>query len=174
MIHGHKPNGETRLSLGYIAGLFDGEGNINIGGINRKGAGVDHIHWHRHIGLTNNNYEIICRLQRQLGGRIFKVGRKPTGPESRWKQSWRWVISGSTSDLFLKLIYPWLIIKRPVADVYLRFAETVVPVGHRLNPTTTLLRYSLYRELIALNTKGLGPALVGKIKLPVALRGKVA
>jgi len=161
------------LSLQYVAGFFDGEGNISLGGSNKKAIRknslgrtriIDHIMWVRRVSIANTKLTILQQIQKQFGGTIYKHGHKPS---LDWEQGWRWNVHGGQSTRFLKKILPYLVIKRPQADVFLEFAETVRRPGqHSLPYDVIKKRHELYTRLRSLNAKGNRAPTVGAIQLP--------
>ncbi len=166
------------LHLEYIAGLLDGEGNIGIGGqrhigkkINSLGSirFIDHIKWSRRISIANTYLPVLNLLREQYGGTVYKAGTPiyKGKDNEHWKQCYRWNIHGGKSAEFLKKIYPFLVIKRDRAKLFLEFSETVRKPGqHTLPEEIIKLRYEVYKKLITLNSNGTGPKRVGKITLP--------
>lgn len=105
----------AKTDLAYMAGLFDGEGCVSIA---------------KHS--SNRYYNIACYLimaneylpqlfQFRFGGRVSRKYNHPNKPE--WRPYWRWAISSQQAYRFLKTIYPYLILKKPQAEVAFKFIE---------------------------------------------------
>lgn len=88
--------------LAHAAGFFDGEGCISLA-ISKTGTA------HIRTSVANTNKEVIEYLQTQFGGRFFN---RPNKKQSKCKDSFTWVLYGKDCIRFLKLIKPWIIIKR--------------------------------------------------------------
>ena len=108
--------------LGYIAGLFDGDGGAReITSKLRKGRV-----WGLEVYIDNTNYDVIKWLAKTLkSGRVFRVKRKNKNP--KWKDAYRFQIA-SVMDcyLFLKSIYPYLIIKKELVNELLKKADEML------------------------------------------------
>ena len=105
-----------RTDLAYIAGLFDGEGNIGI--VKRRhlaGRTVPTYHLVARVGMVD---EIIPRwLQMAFGGYIHH--RKRLDPKHR--DVYTWSVGYNTATDFLKTILPFLKLKRPQAELAIKF-----------------------------------------------------
>jgi hypothetical protein len=85
-----------KLTRAYIAGLLDGDGNIDT--YDKQVV----------IGFTNMSTGLIEFLQDSVGGNAYKC--KPT--------TWRWQLSGvKIQELFLLSILPYLVSKREKAKI---------------------------------------------------------
>jgi hypothetical protein len=93
------------MNLAYVAGLFDGEGCVNLSR-NRSGCFV-------RVFLTNTNLELLERLKESFGGDIKKLSGRKKG----WKQAYVWRLSWSKAVSFLDSIQPWLLNKWRQAEV---------------------------------------------------------
>jgi len=99
--------------LAYYAGFFDGEGSIMITHRTKK-------HYHTlEIRITNTNYQVLKQFEDCFGGGVYK------GSVINWryKPRWQWCISASKALAFLKLIYPYLRLKKKEAETAIEFQE---------------------------------------------------
>lgn len=106
-----------KSELFYLAGIFDGEGCISV----TKGQDHKSINPHYSVvvalGLT---HEYIPQLLRfHFGGSVYKMKPKYLG----CKPAWKWQISSSNALSFLKIIAPYLRLKRAEAELAIRFQE---------------------------------------------------
>jgi len=105
--------------LPYTAGIIDGEGSIGI-------------HWHksksRHslgyyglrVTVGNTNPWLIQFLKFNFGGSI--TVRHRLNPV--WKDAWHWTIYEKQAMNFLKLVVPYLQLKKPQAELAIVFQQT--------------------------------------------------
>lgn len=99
-------------ALGYIAGLVDGEGNINISTAFCVGKSKS-LSYHARVVITNTNELLMVWLLESLGGTIEnRRHRKPN-----WKPSWNWAVYGDNAASLLKAIKPYLVIKKDQATL---------------------------------------------------------
>lgn len=103
--------------LAYIAGLFDGEGSITIQ--KRTNKNKNSYHWLR-IQIANTNYDLIVWLQKMIGGHIVShQGKSPR------KLCYIWLLVSNPAKEFLKLIYPYLIIKKSKTEIAIEYQNEV-------------------------------------------------
>lgn len=119
--------------LSYTAGLLDGEGSISIiKQINR--STVAGYSFHLRVVIYNTNEWLIKWLQMQFGG-IIVISRRKI-PFRAPLYSWR--LSGNKAANFLVTLCPYLLIKRPQAEVALAFqAKKNNRRGTYTNPMTS-------------------------------------
>jgi len=90
----------------YVAGLFDGEGCIQIG---QTGTLL--------ITLGNTNYLVLNKLQGEYGGFISKLPKRVP----RHLDCWVWSIHSKKSIQFLERISSHLIIKKRQVELGLHY-----------------------------------------------------
>jgi len=106
----------------YAAGLFDGEGCIDVvvRSTHNRAAAVSVSHCPRaHINITNK--EVLLWLKSIWGGTISDRKNLP----AHWKPAWCWMMGGENAIRFIRDIEPWLIIKHSQAKVVLKFQTRV-------------------------------------------------
>ncbi len=97
--------------LAYTAGITDGEGHISILKKHKQN------YYYLQAGVRNTN-EWLCQwLKMQFGGRIT------TWHPNRlnWKTSYQWIIEHKSAFEFLKLVLPYLNLKKPQADLAIKY-----------------------------------------------------
>lgn len=104
----------TKDELNYYAGFFDGEGCIMI---KKKHSGRPYHTLDIAISLTNLN--ILEDFRRAFGGTIHGAYKSKV----YYKDKWMWMIGGNKALAFLKLIYPYLRLKRGEAELGIEFQE---------------------------------------------------
>ena len=111
--------------IAYMAGLFDGEGCIVI---ERQKA--------RHtyqlkclLGMLNEYIPQLFHFN--FGCKVYQRKRLLNGRQAEY---WYWQIASQQAYKFLKSIYPHIIIKKPQAEVGIRFVEEhIYTRGVKLN-----------------------------------------
>ena len=98
--------------LAYTAGIVDGEGNICIRITSGKRLDMA-------VSVTSTD-EWLCQwLKMQYGGSVHLMkAYKPN-----WKPGHRWWIASNQAANFLKLILPYLNLKRPQAELAISFQQ---------------------------------------------------
>ena len=107
----------TKYKIGWLAGIIDSEGSIDI--IRKKKKNNDNTYSYGTRIVINMTCEIIINIIQKLTniGVISKIGR--TRPN--WNVLHVWRISGNQISNFLKLIFDYLITKRQQAELILEF-----------------------------------------------------
>jgi hypothetical protein len=99
--------------LAYTAGIVDGEGCIHIAKNKKKQYSLRVI-------VTNTNEWLVKWFKMEYGGSITI---RPCNKSKNTRTSYQWVISTSQAYDFLKLVLPYLMIKRPQAEVAIVFHQ---------------------------------------------------
>ena len=110
-----KLKGKTLLA--YVAGIIDGEGSISIAQHKRKNGRLHH--WELIVAVTNTQLWLIEFLHLQFGGHID--GRTVYFNRPNCKDSWRWTICATKASDFLKLVLPYLQLKKTRAELAIAF-----------------------------------------------------
>lgn len=141
----------TETELAYAAGVFDGEGHIQIRQrFNKKGT------CYHTLGLTmaNTNEEVVdWFLERFHGSKSFD---NRTLRNDRHKPMWMWKCNSLTAEAVLRAISPYMIIKREQAQIALALRDTfqVDKPWAPLEPGVAERREELRLRLCALTKRG--------------------
>lgn len=140
-----------RQLLSYLAGLFDGEGYIGINKGRRDNGGYPSYSIAVTVRITE---ELLARLFHfNFGGSIYY--RKYENPN--WSPIWSWTISGKNAEPFLQDILPYLLLKKPQAELALYFIrETRKGKKGYLLDTEKALREASYILMKGMNKRGGG------------------
>lgn len=106
----------TIESLAYAAGIIDGEGSIIISKTiprHRKD-----YQFRLKVTVGNTNELLILWMQAQFDGHTYKQER-PVGDKR--KDVYYWYLHGREASNFLELVYPYLCLKRPQAEIAICF-----------------------------------------------------
>lgn len=111
----------TEIEKAYIAGFFDGEGCIIVRAAIRKNKTTYELM----ISVGQNDTSVLKYIQRFFGGRIanpsYEFRKKNQTPDLRME-------SKKAAD-FLRTMLPYLRVKKPQAELALKFQELVFPRG---------------------------------------------
>ena len=91
------------IALAYMAGFFDGEGCVNF---TQSGK---HKTWIIRVMVRNTDFDIIKKIHETFGGRIQVTHQKN---KPAWKTSYCWRVDGAQAIFFLRLIDPFVFIKK--------------------------------------------------------------
>jgi len=109
-----------RTDLAYVAGIIDGEGAILInqkGGLDRNGKPRRGVACNLVIGNTNE--WLIRWLSFSFGGGVYSSHRN----HLKWKTQYFWRPNGRLTLDILKVVLPYLRIKKPQAELAIQFLE---------------------------------------------------
>ncbi len=120
-----------KTDLAYMAGLFDGEGCIQI---LKQVRNNRRRYWLR-CSLEMTNEYLPKLLQMHFGGSV----RRRKLPLPRQNQ-WEWVVVTRTAYLFLKSVYQYLKIKKGEADVAFEFQASMHEHRERLSEEELAIR----------------------------------
>ena len=130
-----------KTDYSYAAGIIDGEGHIQI--TNKYSVCVK-------VAMTEEYVPLW--LQMGFSGSIYFKKQQ----NKKWKRLTQWTITGNNAIIFLRLILPYLKIKRPQADLAIKFISTKQPTnGNRYNTAEKYLRELQRQEMAKLNKRGL-------------------
>ena len=104
--------GVDRETLAYIAGFFDGEGCVHIGGRRQNTT------YNLEVTAANTNRDVLCFIQSSFDGSIR--GREdPRG----YKKVYTWRVVSNQASSFLEAILPFLKVKYERAELAIEFQK---------------------------------------------------
>ena len=139
----------------YWAGYFDADGHVT--GQVRK----DRHEIEFRVGVTGCVLETLEELKDLFGGSIVVIHRKgfqwQKGSPVSTRETYQWAASYKAADKFMRAILPYLRIKRPQAETYLKARSTFLPRGGKgrtLPEETWTARLNLLNCIRQLNRPG--------------------
>ena len=147
------PGPDERKSLllepghrGYVAGVLDCDGSIWISA-NRS---QKHTQYALRVSVTNTRPALPEWFAEHFGGKTIRCKKN----SDKWKDEYRWQVSGLTALPVLRLCLPYLVIKREQALLGIEFTSTIIPGQKQLPKSFRAMREQLYDRMIALNKRG--------------------
>jgi len=119
---------ETELA--YTAGIIDGEGSISL--LLNK-CKKQKAFYQMRVTVRNTNEWLVQWLKVTYGGYFYPSHYGDEERAKNWKPQWQWAIAANKALVFLKLIYPYLRLKKPQAEVAIQFQEARCGQGHHLS-----------------------------------------
>ena len=110
----------SKIDLAYTAGIIDGEGCIRIG---QRRLHSNYIG----VGVGSTSEWLINWLQFKYGGSVYS--KKPW--LANQKPQWGWDLRTRQAGDFLRMILPYLKLKRPQAELALAFQSRRRYRGHQ-------------------------------------------
>ena len=102
-------NDNFKLDIAYIAGLFDGEGNVSYKKYpkKRKGSKKDYMTWNIRLEISMTDKNVMELVHETLGCGTLREKKVPKGI----KKQWRWQCSHRDALYVCKLLWPHTTIK---------------------------------------------------------------
>jgi len=114
-------NRVTNEAIAYLAGLFDGEGSINIFKQSNKKDRINSGYF-LEISIGNTHKGVLQWVLENFGGRLTHNAEQYT---KRNHRTWRWRASSNEACAVLKILLPYLIVKREQAQLAIEFQEHI-------------------------------------------------
>lgn len=139
-----------KTDLAYAAGIVDGEGCISFCYSHKKYQALL-------VEVTNTNEWLVRWFSFVFGGRTyFQNDKRRVGP--KYKPIFRWIIRSTEALEFLKLIYPYLMLKKTQADIAIKFLNMRGRKGRHFTAEERLIAEAQSILLRSLNKKGIKEA----------------
>lgn len=139
----------TNETLAYFAGILDGEGHISVELQSANGENRLKDYYSLRMIIANTNLEVIEWVVKNFGA-AFRKDKKHPGN----KQVYRATFLGRGIFDILDACYPYLIVKKPHADLVFKFRATIGKTGWRIPEDVREYRKQLYLEAKRMNKKG--------------------
>lgn len=145
------------LDLAYLAGFIDGEGCFFIGHhINvSKCTGNKYPNYHTCLKTSNNCMEVLEWILKKFGGRITKYNKNRM--EGRNSFTFDIYMTGNLLTDITEMLLPYLIVKRPQAEVMLKMRQTFSRTGScgpvKQPPHILEIRGKLRKQMTQLNSR---------------------
>lgn len=137
-----------RTDLAYIAGLIDGEGCISA---NHRGLTKDGLQFYNiYIQIVMTDRGPLELMEALYGGKIY-ARQSSKRKYGNYKMPYHWQVCGEKAYKLLMDIKPYLIAKRPQAEVAFRILK-VHPRWRRYTPMERFLQEIDAKELHDLKT----------------------
>lgn len=134
--------------LAYMAGLIDGEGYIGIKKDLIKGRAKNPAYYER-MSIANLNKPMI-----DMFFNLFSCGNiqlhKPSKISKRGY--WSWEITNRKATVVIQQLYPYLMVKKPEADLVLKLSKNKEKKYFLLPEEIVKYRESLYQDIKTLHT----------------------
>jgi hypothetical protein len=128
--------GIREKDLIYAAGFFDGEGTVKIEKGDRRTKKP--YGFRLHIQVSNTHKGVIDWFKETFGaGYVYVRGNKTDGGRDYYD----WGLYGHKAQRFLKLLYPYLKVKREDAEIGILFQESINKYGHKKEVPAYELEY---------------------------------
>lgn len=145
-----------KIDLAYTAGLFDGEGSVGISKQTERKCKTGYYYrlW---VSMSNTDQEIIYWLEKHFGGSAIQ--RKVNG--DRYKNQYQWALAPKNAINFLKLISPYVRIKKQQIELCIQFPTTIGwerdEKGRNKGKSIEILlkQEEIYQKMKLLNKRGL-------------------
>jgi hypothetical protein len=114
-------NRVTNEAIAYLAGLFDGEGSINIFKQPNKKDRINPCYF-LEISIGNTHKGVLKWVSENFGGRLAHNAEQYTRRNHR---TWRWRASSNEACAVLMILLPYLVVKKEQAELAIEFQEHI-------------------------------------------------
>lgn len=133
----------------YIAGIIDGEGNINISKFLKSASGCINPSYESRLIITNTDLKLLTWMKEKIGCGKILIRKKI---KEHHKQSFALAITGNMCKNVLLAVYPYLLIKKDQADIIFeerKLAEKNFSASKRFGTSKEILeqRENLFKKL---------------------------
>jgi hypothetical protein len=135
--------------LSYLAGIFDGEGNINICMGVRKSRGYDCNYFDLRLNVANRYKPVLDQFKQYFGGAV----NKNTRYSSKHSVTYTWKVTAKAARKALEILYPYLRIKREAAQLGLQSILLVKKHPAKVTDKELEQRRALKEAISQINTK---------------------
>ncbi len=135
------------VDLAYMAGIVDGEGCIAIDRFTNKN--LPSYCYRLKLRVTNTNHWLIEQLRFNFGGNIKVIKAKGNA-----KEAYEWYLAGESASICLKLLLPYLCIKRAQAELGIKFQSHKQGKGHHLIDKQRVLEEADWILAKSMNKRG--------------------
>lgn len=106
----------SEAELGWAAGILDGEGCIHL----YHATALKKYHTYvLQVSISNTSLVLLHRFAEIVGeGRVNRLTRQPAKDTHR--QQWVWMVAARKAETVLTMLLPYLVNKRPEAELALR------------------------------------------------------
>ena len=113
-----------KIDLAYTAGIMDGEGSIGIAKHKSRSCRIGYT-FELYVQVTSSD-EWLCQwLRFGYGGSLSHSTNNAGNP------MWHWIIASRKAGEYLKLICPFLKLKKPQAELAIQFQDAKKHSGHK-------------------------------------------
>ena len=144
---GFRSRAWRHISPKYLAGFIDGEGSLMLAKV-RRVVRRDSAYVAR-ISVDNTNKAVLQDLQHSFGGSLYEQRPQKAG----WSRGYKLLWTGKNVEGPLRLVAPYLRVKRDRAVTFFRFIDHQRRTGSGRAPS--LARIVAYREALFLRMKQL-------------------
>jgi hypothetical protein len=142
----------NKTILAYIAGYLDGEGAFSIRRAKDRSM-IQGYRYYLNMRVTSTNKDILLYLKSLFDGTVNE--QKLNKNIGKWKTAWYWTIGSRKALKMIKLIYPYLRIKKPQAKIMFKFSKTIQNNTEKITQKLWEKRRNLKTQINILNKRGL-------------------
>lgn len=139
-----------KTDLAYVAGIVDGEGSISLINVGHNPKRTMTVV----VQVANTNEWLVQWLRFSFGGWVTTAKRTEVQAQ-KWKPCYQWRVTALLAFDFLKLITPYLRLKKPQAEIALQFLEMRGAAHKKLTPAQHAISEAQKIVMGDLNQRGI-------------------
>ena len=137
----------TETEKAYLAGFFDGDGCVNIA--TRQGKQAATVSHYLQVIFSQCDRPFLQRWCEKVGmGSVHKNAPMRHPNITQTKDLWHWRLMDRQAEAMLRMMMPYLDIKKPQAEIAIRFMTTKGKGGCRRTPKGILLLREQYSQML--------------------------
>jgi hypothetical protein len=135
--------------MAYAAGIVDGEGCVAIDRYSNKD--LPSYCYRLKVRVGNTSIDLIEWLKNTFGGNVKTI--KPRSKNN--KRAWEWYLAGEPAAKFIKLVRPYLLIKKQQADLAIAFQSEKRGKGYHLTDENRRKEEAAWLSARTMNRRGI-------------------
>jgi len=132
----------------YFAGIFDGEGSVNIE-VQAPRENRKYYYYSLRIIIINTNKDLMEWLVKNFDGK-YSARKKIEGR----KLCYRWAKCSREAAEILEACLPYMVVKKKQAELFVESMGTMGVTGWHVSPEVRAHREHLYNQMRQLNKQG--------------------
>lgn len=109
-----------------MAGIIDSDGSISLSKVNKKRKNPSYFTLIQLTWIANDkNLAVLEKIKTEFGGNVYKIARKPTSFNSKYKHTYKWMINNHNAIPFLERVKPFLLLKKEQAQICIDFHNEI-------------------------------------------------
>ena len=129
----------SKIDIAYMAGIVDGEGSITAYVTQRTRI---------RLTVTNTSLELMKWMVSRFGGSFYTKAKK----EERNMQAYGWEVACKKAEKALRLLLPFLVIKKRQAELALQIQDTITIKRSTVTPEIKVFRRWAVKQISKMNT----------------------
>lgn len=125
----------SESTTAYLAGVLDSDGCVSLGSYRTRNGSID---YRVQVVISKTDQEFLQWVQATLD---YGSINYQENADSAYPSCYQWRVSQAKAETFLRMVLPYLRVKKRKAELALRLRELMLPVGGRGSPLSEDLKF---------------------------------